>query len=69
MKTGEKINIPHVARPTAAGRVFRSGSDWYLRDSVGTTHGPYASSAEAVTLLLRSEDGGLIELPRAEHQP
>ena len=66
MKAGNKVNIPHVARPTAGGRVFRSGSAWYLRDSVGTTHGPYADSAEAVTLLLRSENGGLIELPRPE---
>ena len=69
MKTREKVNIRHVARATAGGRVFRSSSDWYLRDSDGTTHGPYASSAEAVTLLLRSEDGGLIELPRPERQP
>jgi len=68
MKAVEKTNIPHVARPTGGGRVFRSGSDWYLKDSGGATHGPYANSAEAVTLLLRSENGGLIELPRRENQ-
>ena len=68
MKAGDKVAIPHVARPTAGGRVYRAGSRWYLMDSVGTTHGPYANSAEAVTRLLRSENGGLIELPRPERQ-